>query len=201
MKFTALAHLLRRYTPGNYRRLAGRGLMLLSLASAIALQWWTWNVRYPLIAHKQGQIQAFNNLINEVQTLRLKWSDAEGAQVEANLKQAYTHVFEATNLFAWLQQFDAPTNIPATITWAEPRERPHPQYTNELVMVSTLWEVKPVAGRSKAPLMGDVLSFLEDLVTSDPRRMDFVALTVNGDGTALTSVQAGMEYWVRRPTE
>jgi hypothetical protein len=199
MNFPALPRLLRRYTPGNYRRLAGRGLMLLSLACALALQGWTWNVRYPLIARKQAQTQNLNNLVNEVQTLRLKWSDAEAAQVEANLREAYTHVFEATNLLTWLQEFNQPTNIPATITWTEQRERPHPQYTNELVIVSTLWEVKPT--RPKAPLMGEVLSFLEDLVTGDPRRLDFVALTVNGDGSALTSVQAGLEYWVRRPTE
>lgn len=195
---TGFRQLLQKIPPGIYRDSPPRFFMLLLLAAALALQWWTWFRRFPLIAQKQSEMHQVFRLEGEVQQMKLGWSADESLKVEKGLKQAREHLFTGeTNSAACFNQIHQPAHTPALAIDVTLQEAlPHPQHSDTLLVVPTLWDLKPaVGGSSDVPLQGVLLSFLQELTTNQPKRMDLVELTVNGDGKALTHAQAVVRLW------
>ncbi len=200
----SLKRLLRKLPPGIYRDSPTRFFMLLLVAGTLTLEWWTWFRRYPLIAQKQAEVQQGCKLEGEVQQLEPAWSEAAAAQAEAKLQQARAHLFTGdTNTAACLDQLQQPTRAPTLAINVKLQEgQPHPQSSDTLMIVPTVWEVaSPTIGTPTASMQGPLLKLLQELTTNQPKRMDLVELSVLGDGSNMIQAKIGFRLWFPKEKE
>jgi len=176
----------------------GRILMILLILGAFALQAWTWYYRHPLIATQQQELQKIEALEEELQQLDLKWSEKEAAEVVSRLEEASAELFSGTPDSAiWSDQVDQPDAASTlSIEVVSEEGQAHPQHPDSLVVVPTVWAVKPAVGQPDLKL-GELLEFLRDLTTKQGKRMELSDLTVSGDEGALASAQIRFRLWFK----
>jgi hypothetical protein len=207
----ALKKLLRKLPPEIYRDSPTRFFMVLVITATLALQWWTWLKRYPLIAQKQQEMQKMLQLEGEVQRLAGAWSDDVAAQEEEKFERARGQLFAGSpHTAVCLDQLQQPSRASTLAIDVKLQQgHPHPQSSDTLLIVPTFWEVtaavdkttgsKPSRGKSTVSMQGGLLKLLQELTTNQPKRMDLVELNVWGDGSAMTRARVGFRLWF--PTE
>jgi hypothetical protein len=159
-------------------------------------------------------VQQVLQLEGEVQRLAGAWSEDAATQAEEKLKRASEHLFTGdTSTAACLDQLQQPTRAPTlAINVKLQAGQPHPQSSDTLTIVPTIWEVtaptvgtptasKPTAGTPSISMQEGLLKLLQELTTNQPKRMDLVELSVLGDGSNMTQAKVGFRLWFLKANE